>query len=150
MPGNPLLPPIDEENEPFWEGARRGELCVQRCIDTGRLIFPPRSHSPWGGHRAPEWVALSGRGTLWSYVIPHPPLLPYFADRAPYNVIVVSVEEDPSIRLVGNLVGKSAVNDLSATDADQLQIGTPLRVVFDPEDPEIPLPRWVVDEEPTA
>ena len=55
-----LMPPVDETNAAFWEGARIGELRVQRCVDTGRLIFPPRSRSPWGLHAEPAWeVAVS-------------------------------------------------------------------------------------------
>ncbi len=142
MSGNPLLPPVDEDNEAFWEGARRGELRVQRCLDTGRLIFPPRPLSPWGGHAAPEWVAVSGRGTIWSYVVPHPPLLPYFGERAPYNVILVALEEDPSIRLVGNLLAREG-GEWNEIDPATIEIGTPVRVVFDPTEPEFPLPRWV-------
>ena len=144
---NPLLPPIDEDNAPFWEAARQCELKVQRCVDTERLIFPPRSHSPWGEHQIPEWVLVSGRGTLWSYVVPHPPLLPYFAEQAPYNVIVVALEEDPSVRLVGNLVTIDARTDLRAVDPAQIVIGTRVRVVFDPGDAEIRLPRWIRDDE---
>jgi uncharacterized OB-fold protein len=145
---NPLLPPINEENETFWQAARRGELWLQRCRDTERFLFPPRLLSPWGRHRAPEWVAVSGRGVIWSYVVPHPPLLPYFSERAPYNVILVALEEDPRIRLVGNLVARQA-GELNEVDPETIEIGTPVRVVFDPPHPsgpsegEPPLPRWL-------
>ena len=98
---NPLRPPVTPESEPFWEGALRGELRVQRCLDTGRLLFPPRLLSPFGAHREPEWVSVSGRGSVWSFVAAHPPLLPYFNERAPYNVILVALEEDPRVRLRG-------------------------------------------------
>ena len=47
---------------------------------------------------------MSGRGTVWSFVVPHPPLLPAYQALAPYNVVVVTLEEDPTIRMVGNLV----------------------------------------------
>ena len=142
MSENPLLPPVDETSETFWEGARRNELRVQRCLDTGRLIFPPRPFSPWGGHREPEWVAVSGRGEIWSYVVPHPPLLPYFSERAPYKVVLVALEEDARIRLVGNLVASEggAVNEI---EPGTIEIGSPVRVVFDREEPQFPLPRWV-------
>ena len=144
MPGNPLLPPVNEDNEAFWEGARRGELRVQQCPDTGRLIFPPRPLSPWGEHREPTWLALSGRGAIWSYVVPHPPLLPYFAERAPYNVVLVALEEDPRVRLVGNLVAREG-GEPNEIDPTTIVIGTPVRVVFDRAEPEFPLPRWLRD-----
>lgn len=137
-----LLPPIGEENAPFWEGARRGELRVQRCPDTGRLIFPPRLRSPHGDRQPPEWVAVSGRGTIWSVAIPHPPLLPQFASDAPYNVVLVALDEDPTIRLVGNLVPEAGAS-IGALDPHGIAIGEPVRVVFEATTDEIHLPRWV-------
>ena len=138
----PTLPPIGEENAPFWEGARRGELRVQRCADTGRLIFPPRLRSPWGGRRAPEWVTVSGRGTIWSFVVPHPPLLPAFEALAPYNVVLVALDEDATIRLVGNLVPEPGAS-IGALDPRSIAIGEPVRVVFERVSDEIHLPRWM-------
>ncbi len=142
MSDGPLLPPIDEENESFWDGCRRGELRVQRCADTGRLIFPPRATSPWGRHGEPEWTTVSGRGRIWSFVRPHPPLLPYFAALTPYNVILVALDEDPSIRLTGNLVLREggAINEI---EPDAIRIGAPVRVIFEPLNEAIHLPRWI-------
>jgi len=142
-----LLPPIGEENAPFWEGARRGELRVQRCVDTGRLIFPPRLRSPWGARREPGWVAVSGRGRVWSFVVPHPPLLPPFSDLAPYNVVLVALEEDPRVRLIGNLVPAAGAS-IAAIDPRSIVIGERVRVVFEPVTETVHLPRWVRDTEP--
>lgn len=142
---DPLLPPVDEDSAPFWEGALAGELRVQRCPQTGRLIFPPRPFSPWargGGPVAPEWVAVSGRGTVWSVAIPHPPLLPQFSELAPYNVVVVALDEDSTIRLVGNLVAHAGA-PIDSVDPHTVEIGEPVRVVFDRISAEIALPRWV-------
>jgi len=141
-----LLPPLVPEIAPFFEGTRLGELRVQRCVDTGRLIFPPRATSPWGRHAPPEWVAVSGRGTIWSVVVPHPPLLPQFAEVAPYNVILVELDEDPTIRLVGNLV-REAGAALDSIDPHSVEIGARVRVVFDPVTDEIHLPRWVLERD---
>jgi len=90
-------------------------------------------------------VPLSGggRGTIWSFVVPHPPLLPQFAKVSPYNVIAVALEEDPTIRLVGNLV--TAPGDpLETVDPASIEIGARVRVVFDPVTDEIHMPRWVL------
>ncbi len=142
MSDDRLLPPIGEENAPFWEGALRGELRVQRCPDTGRLIFPPRLRSPYGARRTPEWIAVSGRGTVWSIAIPYPPLLPQFADLAPYNVILVALDEDPTIRLIGNLVSEAGAS-IASIDPHAIVIGESVRVVFEPVSEAIHLPRWV-------
>ena len=94
------------------------------------------------GHAAvPEWVTVSGRGTIWSFVVPHPPLLEPFSTAAPYNVIVVALDEDPTIRIIGNLVDESG--SINAIDPATIVIGEPVHVVFDPISDEISMPRWV-------
>ena len=143
MSGDLLLPAVDEVNEPFWEGARRGELRVQQCAETGRLIFPPRPMSPWSPHTEPTWTRVSGRGAIWSFVVPHPPLLPQFAALAPYNVILVALDEDPTIRLVGNLVA-SEDGDIDEVAPATLVIGAEVRVVFAHVAEDLWLPRWVL------
>jgi hypothetical protein len=55
----------------------------------------------------------------------------------------VALEEDPSIRLVGNLVAEEG-GDWNVIDPATIEIGTQVRVVFDRGDEaELPLPRWV-------
>ena len=90
----------------------------------------------------PEWVPVSGRGTIWSFVVPHPPLLETFAGAAPYNVIVVALDEDPTVRLIGNLVDAEH-GSINSIDPATIVIGEPVRVVFDAVTDEISMPRWV-------
>ena len=137
-----LLPYIDEINEPFWRGCREGVLRVQKCPTTGRLIFPPRPVNPWSPREKAEWTEVSGRGTIWSVVEPHPPLMLDFADLAPYNAIVVELEEDPSIRFVGNLVPDAGAS-INAIKYDDIEIGSAVQVVFEQINDEFTLPRWV-------
>lgn len=141
---DPLLPIVDAHAAPFFEGCRAGELRMQQCAETGRLIFPPRPFSPFAPHTKPAWTRVSGRGTIWSYVVPHPPLLPPFSELAPYNVILVALAEDPRVRLVGNLLPQEGA-PLDAMDPARITIGAPVRAVFERISPEITLPRWVPD-----
>src|ERR1700752_292962 len=124
-----ILPETDDDGvKPFWEGTARGELRVQKCSACGRMRIPPRPMCPACRSIANEWVPLSGKGRVWSYVIPHPPLLPAYMEFAPYNVITGELEEDPSLRLVGNLVA-SADAALNSVDPHSIEIGEPVRVV---------------------
>ena len=137
-----VLPDLDgEDSAEFWAGCRRGELLVQVCDRCGRWRFPPRPMCPTCQSLANHWVPTSGRGSVWSFVVPHPPLLPAYAELAPYNVIVVALEEDPTIRMVGNLVfgADGAINEV---DPASIQIGEPVRVVFTTVE-DVALPRWV-------
>jgi uncharacterized OB-fold protein len=139
----PLLPVVGDDATPFWEGCRQGVLRVQRCAESGRLIFPPRATSPFAPRVAPEWIEVSGRGILWSFVVPHPPLLAQFAALAPYNVVAVALEEDPSIRLIGNLLAREG-GAIDEVDPATIEIGAPVRVVFDAVTEEFHFPRWVL------
>jgi uncharacterized OB-fold protein len=137
-----VLPDADEPAaREFWEGTARGELRVQRCGACGRPRMPPRPMCPVCRSLAVEWRATSGRGTIWSFAVPHPPLLPAYAALAPYNVIVVSLAEEPGIRLVGNLVA-SADGPINEIDPSTIRIGEPVRAVFAKIE-DVHLPRWV-------
>jgi uncharacterized OB-fold protein len=136
-----LIPLTDEESSGFWEGVAEGQLRLQACGACGRLRHPPRPMCPWCHSTKRHYRAVSGRGVIWSLVVSHPPLLPAYADVAPYHVVVVSLEEDPSLRLVGNVVPAAAATavdgelpDLDAHLGDllpgTLRIGDPVAVVF--------------------
>src|SRR5258708_7944695 len=90
------------ETQPYWDGARAGELRIQRCTDCGRFYFYPRPFCPICHSSDVEWVAVSGRARLHSYVINHRPA-PGFEDEAPYAIAVVQLEEGP--RMMTNIVG---------------------------------------------
>ncbi|WP_208609693.1 Zn-ribbon domain-containing OB-fold protein, partial [Streptomyces atriruber] len=95
----PLLTPTpDDDGAPFWEYAARGELRIQACTACGELRFPPRPCCPHCQSFDSTWRRMSGRGRIWSYVFPHPPLLPAYAEQAGYNAIVVELADAPRIR----------------------------------------------------
>jgi uncharacterized OB-fold protein len=137
-----LLPDPDDDSRPFWEGTAKGELRVQACAACGRLRFPPRPMCPACHSVEASWRILSGRGTIWSFVVAHPPLLPAYAALAPYNVVVVALEEDPTIRLVSNLVA-SPDSGINEVDPAGIRIGEPVRVVFQRVSEDVVLPRFV-------
>ncbi|MFE3400064.1 Zn-ribbon domain-containing OB-fold protein [Streptomyces anulatus] len=143
-----LLPVPDEDGAPFWEYAARGELRVQACASPacGEPRFPPRPCCPHCGSFASHWREMSGRGRLWSYVVPHPPLLPAYAEQAPYNAVLVELAEAPHIRLAGNVVA-SPDAPLNSVDPARLRIGAPVRAAFCPVGPGggVTLVRWLLE-----
>jgi uncharacterized OB-fold protein len=80
---------------PFWEGARRGVLRLQRCLACGRHQFYPRPFClACDGDRL-EWTDASGRGTVHSVTTVHVPVI---ADLAPpYQVALVDLAEGPRL-----------------------------------------------------
>ena len=141
-----LLPAGDEDGAFFWEGTAQGELRIQKCNSCGHLRHPPRPMCPVCRSVDRGWTTMSGKGTIWSYVVPHPPLLAPYSDLAPYNVIVVELEENPNLRFVGNLVSgpDGALNEI---DPHSIVIGEPVKVLFRKftraDGSEQTLPFWV-------
>ncbi|MFI8515747.1 Zn-ribbon domain-containing OB-fold protein [Streptomyces sp. NPDC085460] len=140
-----LNPVIDEDGAPFWEFTARGELRIQACAEKncGELRFPPRPCCPHCQSFATEWRLMSGRGRIWSYVLPHPPLLPDYADQAPYNAVLVELADAPRIRLAGNVVAEAGAR-LDSVDPARLRIGAPVRVAFTEID-GVAVPRWILE-----
>ncbi|MBI3784705.1 MAG: OB-fold domain-containing protein [Deltaproteobacteria bacterium] len=137
-----LLPdPEDDDAAPFWQGTARGELLVQACAACGKRRMPPRPMCPSCGATTSRWEKLSGRGTIWSFVVPHPPLLPAYQELAPYNVITVATDDDANLRFIGNLVATphGAINEV---DPATIRIGESVRVVFQQVE-DVHLPRWM-------
>lgn len=133
-----LQPVIDPDGAPFWTYTAQGELRVQACADCGELRFPPRPCCPDCRSFSSVWQPVSGRGRIWSYVVPHPPLLPDYAAQAPYNVVLVELDDAPHIRLVGNVVSEAGAA-LNSVAVERIRIGARVRVVFGADG----VPQWV-------
>lgn len=129
----PLPATNDPEDAPFWQGTLRSELLVQQCGDCGRLRFPPRPMCPrcQSAHRL--WQRQSGCAHVWSFALPRAPLLPAFERLGPYAVVLASLVEDATIRVVG--MWESA-------DFSKLSIGAPVRASFRRQADDVALPCW--------
>jgi uncharacterized OB-fold protein len=125
------LPRPNEDTAPYWEAAHRGELRMQQCLDCGLVRFPPAVLCARCLSERAEWVRLSGRGTVYSWIVVHQSQHPAFNADTPYNVTIVELDEGP--RLHTNLVECSN---------DRIHIGMPVEVVFDKVNDEVTLPKF--------
>lgn len=125
------LPEITEENREFWEGARNGELRMQKCRACGHIRYPVALVCPKCLSADNDWTPLSGRGTVFSYVVFHQVYNAGFRDDVPYNVALIQLEEGP--RLFSNVV------DVANTE---VKVGDAVEVTFDPVTPTVTLPRF--------
>ena len=95
------LPEITPLNAPYWRGLDEGELRFQAC-SCGARWLPARPECPnclrGDGWR---WERSAGRGRLYSWVVYHAAYHPAFAERLPYNVAIVELDEGP--RLITNI-----------------------------------------------
>ena len=135
------LPLPDDATLPFWEACRRRELVMQRCAGCKKLRFPPRPMCPECQSFEHEWSPMSGRGTIYSFVVAHAPVLPAFQARVPFPILLVELEEEPGLRIIGNLVG-----DLAGDVRAKLRIGARVEVVFEDVAEDVTLPQWKIVE----
>ena len=122
------LPEITPMTAPFWSGLKQRKLLIQRCDECHTWRFPPEIGCAACSSMQSTWTEVSGRATLYSWTIAHPPLLPYFAERAPWPVAVVQLEEGP--RLVTNVAG---------VPPEQYEFGLPLVADYEDVDDEVTL-----------
>jgi len=106
------LPRLDEPlTAGFWSAAQSSRLVMPRLPD-GTWHWYPKTTDV-------EWVEMSGRGTVFSWTEVHQVFLPAFASEVPYLTGLVTLEEDPSLRLATRFV-----------DCDSVEIGQPVEVTF--------------------
>jgi uncharacterized OB-fold protein len=123
------LPVLYEDELPFWEGARRGQLLLPHCPDCGRYWWPPGPVCPYCLSERVEWSRASGRGRVISWVVFHKQYFEAFP--TPYSVVWVELEEGP--RLTGNLVG---------CEPDRIRSGMPVEAVFEKITDEVTLVKF--------
>ena len=114
------LPNPSPLTQPFWAGARERELRMQRCRACGTYLFYPRHLCTACGSDDLQWGAMTGRGTVFTYTVARRPTHPGLADRVPYVIAIVELEEGP--KLTTNLI------DIDPSD---VEIGLSVQVTFD-------------------
>ena len=97
------LPQPSVETRAFWDAVQQRRLVMPRCEVCGRLTFPPTVACPHCGASAFAWTDVSGRGTVYSFVVYHRVYHPAFKDKVPYVLAVIALDEGP--RMVSNVVG---------------------------------------------
>ena len=124
------LPFPDRDSLPFWAGLREGELRVQRCRGCDALRWPPRALCNRCRSFEHAWVALSGRGRVVSFVRTHHVFAPAWRDDVPYEVVMVALDEQEDLQLLGRLEDARA------------EAGLRVRARFVRVDPEHTLLHW--------
>jgi uncharacterized OB-fold protein len=119
------------EAKPFWANLREHKLTAQRCNACGKFFtFPPQALCPHCLGSDYEWIALSGKGKVYSFVTYHRAWHPAYQDKTPYNVSLIDLDEGP--RLISNVVGCTP---------DEVKIGMPVEIVYDDRE-EYTLPQF--------
>lgn len=125
------LPRATAVSQEFWQAARRHELRLQRCRQCDEHIFYPRVVCPKCLSDGLEWVAVSGRGKVYSFTVVRRAMHPAFRADVPYVYGIVELEEGP--RLTTNIVG---------CRPEDVRVDMAVEVVFDDVTPEVTLVKF--------
>ena len=126
----------DESSGPFWQAANEERLVIQHCSACERLQHPPeRVCRDCGSAERLEWKPMSGRGTIYNYGVVHDcPVRLLQADQ-PFNVAVITLDDDPDIQMFSHLPG---------TPADQVPVGAAVELIFEESANGQKVPEWRV------
>jgi uncharacterized protein len=112
-----------EPTAPYWAGAAVGELRIPRCDGCARFNWYPHEHCDACGGTSFTWETMSGKGTLFSWVVVTHAFLPQFADLVPFVPALVALDDAPAVRIPTRIVD---------TDPEALEFDMPVEVTFRP------------------
>lgn len=108
--------------EGYWAAAAREELAVQRCTACARYISLPEEECPDCAGTDLVFETVRGTGTIFTYSVVHRTFAPGFAERVPYVIAWIELDEPAGVRMFGNVL----------TDhVDEVEIGQRVEVVFE-------------------
>ena len=132
----PVTPVLDDVSRPFWEACNERRLTVQNCTACDRKQFPPEAKcANCGSDQNLEWREVTGHGVIDGFVVVSDSRIVAFQDRQPYNVGIIALQEDPTIKFFANLPG---------TPLEDVPVGAPVELTFEDSEGGQLIPEWRV------
>lgn len=119
MPASPPRRVVPVEDQPFWDAIDAGHFVLARCVCGAHYARWQACLQCGANANSLTWQPASGRGTVRTFVVFDKPYHPYFKERLPYVVAVVTLEEGPEI-----------TTNIVDTDVSDIEIGMPVRLVI--------------------
>ena len=116
---NKPLPEMEGLTKEFYDFCRQGELRFQRCSNCNAFRHVPREICSECNSFDWQWVASSGRGSVYSWTVVERALHPDFIDATPMAPVIIELEE--GVRMLSNIVNMAPQN---------LTMGMPVQVEF--------------------
>ncbi len=127
------LPVPDFDTKEFWDNTKKHKLAVPKCPVCGYWSFPPYPLCPNCQSNDRKWAELSGKGKIYSWVVVHRTGHPDFQNLVPYAVVLVQLDEQKDLRMLGNMVD-CKIEDIKAD--------MPVEAVFEDVTDEFTLVKW--------
>ncbi len=114
----------DELTGPFYKALNEGKLVVQSCNTCNKLQHPPAPVCKVEGCNSSDltYREVSGRGTIHNYGVVYDCPIRVLQEDQPFNVAVVTIEEDEEIQFYSHLPG---------TPVDDVPVGGAVQAVFE-------------------
>jgi len=125
------LPLINEDNRPYWEYCKKHELRMQKCEGCGHIRFPVSILCPNCHSMDAVWTKLSGKGSVFSYIVFRIPYHESYKEDIPYTVAIIQLDEGP--RMESNLI---------VQDPEDIRIDMQVTVFFDDVTNDVSLPKF--------
>ena len=119
------------ETEAYWEGCRKHQLLLQRCVECSEFQFYPRIVCTTCSGDKLEWVKASGQGKILTFTVVRRAVSEAYAADVPYVVALVQHDEGPT--MMSNVV---------RCTPETLKIGSPVQVVFEDWSDEVSIPQF--------
>ncbi len=130
-----MLPGVDKLTKRFFTA---GKLVFQACARCGHVQHPPTDVCGACQNFAFTERESAGVGRIASAIVAHYVVHPALKARSPYNVVLVTLDDVPGVRVIGNVVNRAP---------REVAIGQRVRVCFeeakDPQTGELlRIPQW--------
>ena len=131
------IPVADDLTKPFWDAINEKRLLLQSCSSCGRLQYPIRPNCWNCGKERLGWKEVEAPvyGHILETMVVHDTRVVRRKGDVPFNVAVVSLDEDPSINFLANLPG------IEAHKAPQ---GAAVELIFEELEPGTFIHDWKV------
>ena len=118
-----VIPVPDELSKPFWDAVNEKRLVLQNCTACAKLQYPPQQAcQACGSAEKLEWKEVDGKGHISTYIVIEDGRLNRRMPDQPYNLALITLDEDPRVNFYSNLPG---------TPPYQVPVGAAVEVVFE-------------------
>lgn len=139
----PPKPVPEPDTQAFWDAVAERRLVVQRCDACGHWIWQPRPVCPRCHADSPAWTDVSGSGTVVSWTVIHPPVLPVWQEAVPFTLLLVELDDAPGVRMVGQLVDAEGARVQGSPPAE-VDFDVPVALVWRVDEAGQVLPAWAL------
>ena len=129
-----VIPVPDELSKPFWDAVNEKRLVLQNCTACNTLQYPPRKTcAKCDSAEKLEWKEVKGRGHISTYIVIEDGRLARRIPDQPYNLALITLDEDPGINFYSNLPG---------VPVDKVPVGSAVEVIFEEVTPGQLIHEW--------